>query len=869
MRINHNISALKANNLLNSNDNKLSRNLEKLTSGLKINHASDDAAGMAISQKMKTQIAGLSKASTNASDGISVIQTAEGALEEVNSCLQRMRELSVQAANGIYTTDDRIAIQKEIDALNAEITRISETTEFNTRNLLDGSIDRKSFSNSTSISIVSVSDTVPTADGYKVKISQDARQAVIVGDTLDGITDISQKITKTQEGKININGLDIVVNEGDTYDEVFKQLRDTCADLDIYCFATDATITNDTTTFGQDVYAGYRAEKFGVGTTGKSTTVNCNASLTSSINPTDANPQEKYINVGNITYEGVYTASSTTEPYEGQLKSADGKLLDILYGTNPNENDIVEVKIYEPMNITVGSIDDSNSNDPSFDFSDMTAADAPGYKITIDGVEYTGEYTATSNNGTKATSGVLKITHINGENVSSTSPHDEIIIKSISGRSPASAEINRYNFESLNTTAEYVIGTNVQVGVAVDANSTITIGPKTYTATSEITKEGKNCIKLSTDDEEIVIYHSPSADPEQTALTKDDITKVVINKLEKYSLDNNNTFESSLEPGKDKFLTIKNGIFSNTYTGTLIADETNPNKMTLRAYDGNIFDITTNGSEPIQVRSVVKRADINPSQRLAFVSYNYGSDEKISILCNNPELSKLFGLSTNTLSASGIDAQAELLADPDNGFSNTATVSIYGNKVTISDNNNFEMVIETNPGTANTVFTDNVISSSLNDFSSHNTIKKDTQEHTAIFTVLDAGPLSLQIGANAYQTMEVSIPAVTPKILGVDTVNVGTENGAQKAITAVSAAINTISGIRAKLGAFQNRLEHAISNLDTTNENMTESLSRVEDTDMASEMAAYTQNNILVQAGTSMLAQANQQPQNILSLLKG
>ena len=100
MKINHNISALKANVQLNKNDNAMSKSLEKLTSGFKINNASDDPAGMAISRKMKAQIRGLEKASSNASDGISVIQTAEGALEEVSSCLQRMNELAVQAANG-------------------------------------------------------------------------------------------------------------------------------------------------------------------------------------------------------------------------------------------------------------------------------------------------------------------------------------------------------------------------------------------------------------------------------------------------------------------------------------------------------------------------------------------------------------------------------------------------------------------------------------------------------------------------------------------------------------------------------------------------------------------------------------------------
>ena len=116
--------------------------------------------------------------------------------------------------------------------------------------------------------------------------------------------------------------------------------------------------------------------------------------------------------------------------------------------------------------------------------------------------------------------------------------------------------------------------------------------------------------------------------------------------------------------------------------------------------------------------------------------------------------------------------------------------------------------------------------------------------------------------------MSIRIPRVDPVTLGIDKVNIATADGAQDAITLIDDAINTVSAIRSKLGAYQNRLEHSISNLDTSSENMTESLSRISDVDMAEEMAEYTQKNVLAQAGTSMLAQANQRPQTILSLLQ-
>jgi len=138
MIINHNLGAMNANRNMNINSNSASKSMEKLSSGLRINKAGDDAAGLAISEKMRGQIRGLDQASANAQDGISMIGTAEGALNETTSILQRMRELAVQGANDTNTTDDRTQIQKEMNNLTAEVSRIGNHTEFNTQSLLDG-----------------------------------------------------------------------------------------------------------------------------------------------------------------------------------------------------------------------------------------------------------------------------------------------------------------------------------------------------------------------------------------------------------------------------------------------------------------------------------------------------------------------------------------------------------------------------------------------------------------------------------------------------------------------------------------------------------------------------------------------------------
>ena len=176
MRINYNVSAMIANNNLSNNDNLLARSLQRLSSGLKINAAKDNPAGLAMAKRMNAQIRGLDMASQNASDGTSVIETAEGALSEVADMLQRMTELSVQAANGVMTDEDRQVIQDEIAQLKQEVTRISKTTEFNGQPLLDGTYDLRAFTDQNDYKVYSYSPEVGAGDYTNLSLSwtQDA-----------------------------------------------------------------------------------------------------------------------------------------------------------------------------------------------------------------------------------------------------------------------------------------------------------------------------------------------------------------------------------------------------------------------------------------------------------------------------------------------------------------------------------------------------------------------------------------------------------------------------------------------------------------------------------------------------------------------
>ncbi len=162
MRINYNVSSIIARNALNNNERRVSVSTQKLSSGYKINSAADDAAGMAIARKMNAQIKSIQRANRNSNDGLSVVNTADGAMAEMHDILQRMNELSIQAANGTNANSDREQIQKEIDQLVNELDRIADTTQFNAQNLLDGSFAYKGYTNTENVKIMSYTEGVST-----------------------------------------------------------------------------------------------------------------------------------------------------------------------------------------------------------------------------------------------------------------------------------------------------------------------------------------------------------------------------------------------------------------------------------------------------------------------------------------------------------------------------------------------------------------------------------------------------------------------------------------------------------------------------------------------------------------------------------
>ncbi len=585
MRINTNISAIIANSHLQRNDDLVSQSLERLSSGYKLNRSSDDSAGMAISSKMRTQIKGLNQANQNASDGVSLVQTAEGALNEVEAMLQRMRQLAVQGANGTNSYSERKAITEEIDALREEIERIAQTTEFNKQTLLDGSQERRRYTDVTGVKVTSLSDNVK-AGFYAISVSAFATPATATLTFGKADTD-----TVGVKGRLEINGYDILVEASDTIADVKGKIMGAMDKVNLV--ASDAS--NATT----------------------------NAlSLT--------------------TYEYGRDAVVTCVCSSYELNDALG------LGFVPREAEL------------------------SFNYKD-DGDTLPAGNITI-----------------------------------------------------------------------------------TDA--------KNNTATIAVT-------------------------------------------------------------GTESLADIKAAIKDAVVNNKLNIDVSN--------YAGGI-KLTTK---------------------------DFGAGATVKISADNTALQEALGIKTqvNELKSIGKDMEASIAGKNMPGkseFTNTSVLTCRGNKALIRDNHGFEMEI--------TVEKDQMIQQDIDKIDPTANPKKELRITTE---VKDLGMMTLHVGANEGQIIDVNIPEVSLKSLGIDLMNTSTEDGCGKALTALDGAIDKISSIRASLGAYQNRLESTINNLSSSEENLTAAISRIEDTDMATEMTEFTKLQVLTQASTAMVAQANERPQTVLQLL--
>lgn len=258
MVVQHNLSAMNTNRQMGTVSSALQKSTEKLSSGYKINRAGDDAAGLSISEKMRSQIRGLNRASDNAEDGISLIQVAEGALNETHSILQRMNELATQAANDTNTTTDRNAIQKELTQLTSELDRIYSTTQFNTMNLLDGNFTGKNLQvGSLSGQVIGISINKMNASALSLTATDVKVSSNIAAGKSMSLIQAAIDTVSTERSKLGAlqNRLEHTINNLDTTSENTQAAESRIRDTDMASEMVEYSKNNILSQAGQSMLA--------------------------------------------------------------------------------------------------------------------------------------------------------------------------------------------------------------------------------------------------------------------------------------------------------------------------------------------------------------------------------------------------------------------------------------------------------------------------------------------------------------------------------------------------------------------------------------------------------------------------------------
>lgn len=955
MVIQHNIPALQSYNIVNNTSNALQKSIAKLSSGLRINSAADDAAGLAISEKMRAQIKGLDKAVSNTQDGISLIQTAEGALSETHSILQRMRELSVQAANDTLTQQDRSYIQVEIDQLNEEITRIGNTTQFNKKKLLNGEAAALwSSDNSETKAIVNgglrktdqFGQKVSVEGNYKIRVKADPGQGevqksdimkikhdnVVINKTVNtdlGVTDVS--VNGVPAGSYKLTLAEEVQPGQGTAEEAVGLLTGS------YGIGGTMNATQSTISFS-DSNIGAPVTKITVSTTDGV-----------EIWSTSGSDLFKYSErVG--TEEGGTTAADQSAFFEGRTSADAGPTF---VGV---KDEIIAAAAAKGINLDgFGEVDAETG---SLTLNTITkSGNAPGIKITYEttapGADPTTATTAGDGDGTPIAADSVFDVQVGSRLTENASILFEVTnIDAVNKQVTLKATANKLSQDGVNSTAtqdnivltlddEGAVGNAVNLdklfgGTSDDPSVSINLGDygtDTY-GLSPITEGAKFVyfVTANTDESEatdIQVNLSGTADSSWSDKWDD----APLNGQELGYLLNGESLADSQVHFKNFYLNEKDGSvsegdvimstgsrFNNGANGALGAD-TAPGSTLAKfdaAYIGKVATGDTKlrdldkfwNSEGVFMLDDPKTITLNQGNGKTASVTLYANDtlDEVAAKLNDAVANGLGqskyvdnatkfvtfvgdGSTTNSESVDGTfvmrsvvpGKSGEITLSGDEALLNAFSLNtIQQSKETsftvdVEDAHTGQLVkqgVKITGNVAKGLIDENVdvefgelsgISAAWN-----NNLNKFVYSSATVETTLHLADNTtvLQIGANEGEDLAMNIGDMRSHALGLDGVNVMSHDRAARSITIIDNAIDKVSTQRANLGAYQNRLEYTASNLTTASENLTAAESRIRDTDMAKEMMNFTKLNIMLQAGNSMLAQANQQPQNVLSLIR-
>ena len=772
MRINTNLTAMNTFNQVTKNQNKISGAVGQLSSGSAINSAADNAAGLAISEKMRAQIRGLDKASANAQDAISLVQTAEGALNQSTSILQRMRELAVQSSSDTNQNDiDRAALQDEFSQLQKELDSISSNTTFNKKNLLDGSL-ASSTKSVTNQSLANTSLTINLGnanDGtYNFNVSTKLKSAAVTSQAAttaqvtlgtDGyFTAGTGTIDSTTQSALLNGNYDLSAS----YSTTTSQLTVTATGDNGQAFT--ATISQETLASFESSVATPLSIKF-------ESSLNANDGFTASLtlrNTITASPDNfttlaSEISNTAVSVSGGVTGKAATYGVYANLTGADSVELEtgmasasFSNGVKVNFSTLTTANVDTNNNAAVTNLATAITNPTSADIDTAFTAAVGGQAIIAAGNSFdiatngvgkiaTGAFTVTSN------AGLLTLTDAANNTWTAAAQ--------TTGAGGALTAVGAYSFVNA---ADATKNFNASLTIAAAAN---------FGAAATIDFDGT--------------IHGTATDSLLSTTNGDASMSNFVA-----------TDDSILRNGAMSIATATDGSGNVTFTATDSAS----NVYTATATAVSLNSTASAGSK---------------TTTLNFV---------------------------NTATGTGFSAD---LATAKTGATNVAFGDATQLNTTItSAGHNYETTFGTSITNAPT----------------------STTSSFDVKSTANAG-LTFQVGANEGDSMTINIERMDANYLGVSSASVATQTQAASAIKSVDAALNQVSAQRATLGAVQNRLEDKIANLNTSSQNLTSAESQIRDVDMAKKMTDFTNANILSQASTAMLAQANSLPQSVLSLI--
>lgn len=915
MIINHNIAALNTYRQLNNNNVQGNKALEKLSSGLRINRAGDDAAGLAISEKMRAQIRGLDQASRNAQDGISLLQTAEGALNETQSILQRMRELSVQASNDTATASDRAEMQKELDQLKNEVDRIAFTTEFNTKKLLNGSLSASRELQATK----AISNTFEAMDIDATAGTANAGHAVAIKEAIAGQEGQGYKLTSSVALTETVivrtdvnNAFNITINGKALEDVTIAAGSYTRED---FASAVQTAINDALTSASANEY--YKQVNVTVDDNNKLVIQTRDTGSGTSIvveAPTAAGTKgDALATLGfGDEYRTDAKGDGTIHATTNTVVAATSDQLDITIGAKTetitldagtyNKEDYIS-HIQEKIDTAFGAgaltVTVDVSDNMVFTLNEGLRANDLAVDTTTNGAINVGTVTATAATTVGTASSTLGVDHINARaegTVISTGIND-VLNLTVDGGTAQNITLSAGTYKTRQDLVDEInakIDGNLNLKGKVEAS----LGADNKIVFTSATTGSDSSVAVAGTAQTAIGRAATAGIITSTVDLAGGITADAANNTLTFTL---GTKSSSLDlTSADEITALKN-VSSNTLARVIqdhLDSEFGENAITV-----NI--VADGGAEYLQFTPNAGAS--------AFTITGNGAAQYIGAATNTATLStapnNVDNAGTDFIDGNlGYSAQLVTLADTDGNslgleagnvitFSGTQNGKAFSTSITVNTDTtvqnlidqmkkvdelkNANITLDTETGKLN-IEGEAGAAKDLSNMKFHATKSATDSSEVGAFNRVfnnmnvtqqaqDAKSdvsLAMHIGANQGQTLSVDINEMSSSTLKVRDIDVTTQAGAETATTVINNAIETVSAERSKLGALQNRLEHTINNLGTSSENLTAAESRIRDVDMAKEMMEFTKNNILSQAAQAMLAQANQQPQGVLQLLR-